>query len=92
MEEGKEGQMVMEGDLTWDGEYTTLCTDDVLWDRASETCVILLTSVTPIHSIQRKKKPESQILFPHKVRLCVSLPSPPSLLSLSDTHAHEHTL
>ena len=30
--------MVMEGDLTWGGEHTILCTDDVLWNRASETC------------------------------------------------------
>ena len=37
------------------GEHTTQCTDDVLWNCASETCVILLTSVRPMNSIKRKK-------------------------------------
>ena len=44
----------MEGDLTWDGEHTIQCTDDVLWNCAPETCIILLTSVTPINSIKKK--------------------------------------
>ena len=45
--------MVTEGDLTWGGEHTIQCTDDVLWNCASETCKILLTSVTPINSIKK---------------------------------------
>ena len=46
----------MYGDLTWGGEHTIQCTDDVLWNCAPETCVILLTSVTPIHAIKGKIK------------------------------------
>ena len=34
--------MVMEGDLTWGGEHTILYLYDVLWNCASETCIILL--------------------------------------------------
>ena len=45
--------MVMEGDLTWGGEHTVQCADDVLWNSAPETCVILLRSVTPINSIKK---------------------------------------
>ena len=48
--------MVMEGDLTWGGEHTIQCTDDVLWNciiskitQEPKTCIILLTSVTPIN-------------------------------------------
>ena len=44
----------MEGDLTWGGEHTIQYTVDVLWNCASETCIILLTGVTPINSIKRK--------------------------------------
>ena len=45
--------MEMEGDLTWGGEHTVQCTDDVLQNCMSilETYIILLTSVTPINSI-----------------------------------------
>ena len=46
----------MEGDLTWGGEHTIQCTDDVLWNciiskitQEPKTCIILLTSVTPIN-------------------------------------------
>ena len=46
----------MDGDLTWGGEHTIQCTDDVLWNCAPETCVILLTSVTPINSIKVGEK------------------------------------
>ena len=42
-------------DLTWGDEHTIQCTDDVLWNCAPETCIILLNSVTPINSIKRKK-------------------------------------
>ena len=47
--------MVMEGALTWGGEHTVECTDDVLKICAPETCIILLTSVTPVNLIKRKK-------------------------------------
>ena len=35
------------------GEHTIQCTDDVLWKCAPESCLILLTSVTPINSIKK---------------------------------------
>ena len=41
----------MEGDLTWGGEHTTQCKDDVLWNFTLETYIILLTNVTPINVI-----------------------------------------
>ena len=47
MEEGK-GDKVMDGDWTWGGGHTVQCTDDVLWNCAHETCIIFLTTVTPI--------------------------------------------
>ena len=50
------GQMVIEGDLTLGNEHTIQCTDDVLWNCAPEIYIILLTSVTPITSIQREKR------------------------------------
>ena len=56
LREGAGEKMAMEGDLTWGGEHTVLCIDDELCNCAPETCVILLTSVTPIYSIKRKKK------------------------------------
>ena len=43
--------MVIEGDLPWDGEHTGQYTDDVLQNCTPETYIILLTNVTPIHSI-----------------------------------------
>ena len=46
----------MDRDLTWDGKHTIQCTDDVLWNYAPETCIILLTSVTQINSIKMKRK------------------------------------
>ena len=42
--------MVMEGDLTWGGEHTIQYTGDVLQNCMSETCIILLTNVTPINN------------------------------------------
>ena len=60
MEKGKWGHIMMEGDLTWGGEqctvFTIQCTDDVLWNFAPEICIILLTSVTSISSIERGKR------------------------------------
>ena len=40
--------------LTWDGEHTIQCTDDVLYDCVPETGIILLTSVTPISLLINK--------------------------------------
>ena len=51
---GYGGEVVTEGDLTWVVD-TIQCTDDVLWNCAPETCIILLTTVTPIHSIKHSK-------------------------------------
>lgn len=34
---------MVEGDLTWGGECTVQCTDDVLGNCAPETGIILLT-------------------------------------------------
>ena len=39
--------MLMDEDLTWGGEHTMDCPDDVLWNRAPDTHIILLTSVNP---------------------------------------------
>ena len=46
----------MEGDVSWGGEHTIHGTDDVLWNCAPETCIVLLTNVTPVNSIKKKKK------------------------------------
>ena len=48
------GINVMDGDVTWGGEHTVQCTDDVLWNCAPETCIILLVSVVPISSMKKK--------------------------------------
>ena len=45
----------MEGDWTRGGEHTVQYTDDVLWNCTPETCILLLTNVTPINSIKVKK-------------------------------------
>ena len=37
------------------GEHTLQCADDVLWNCAPETCIILLTSVTSINATKSKK-------------------------------------
>ena len=47
--------MVKDEGLTWGGEHTILCTDDVPQNYAPETCRILLTNVTPKSSIKKKK-------------------------------------
>ena len=52
-EEGYGGQMMMDRDLTWDGEDTIQRTDDVQQNCAPKTCIILLTNVIPINSIKR---------------------------------------
>ena len=46
----------MEGDLAWGGEHTIQCTDDVLQNCTPETYIILLSNVTPINSIKKKKE------------------------------------
>ena len=55
--------MVMEGDLSWGGELTIQCTDDVLSNWAPESCVILLTSVTPINSIKSRKRDQNNLTW-----------------------------
>ena len=44
--------MGMEKDLTLGGEYMMHYTDDVLLSCTLETCMVLLTNVTPINSIK----------------------------------------
>lgn len=46
---------MMDGDLSWGGEPTIECTDDVL-NCAPETGTILLISITPINSRKKGKK------------------------------------
>ena len=36
------------------GKHTIECADDVLWNCAPETCIILLTSDSPINLIKKK--------------------------------------
>ena len=56
MGEGKWGINVDGRDLTLDGECTIQCADNVLLSYILETCVVLLTNVTPINSIKHKKR------------------------------------
>ena len=53
--------MVMGGDLV--GEPTIQRTDAVLQNCVPETCILLLTSVTPINAIKRRQKIRSFILL-----------------------------
>ena len=46
--------MVAERDLTSGGEYTMQYEDDVLQNCALETCMVLLTNVTPINLIKKQ--------------------------------------
>ena len=46
--------MGMERDLTLGGEHTMQCADDVLLSCTLETCMVLLTNVTPINSIKKR--------------------------------------
>ena len=46
----------MEGDLIWGDERTVQYTDNVLQNCTPETYIILLTNVTPINSVTRKKE------------------------------------
>ena len=62
-------QMVMERDLTWGGEHTIQYTDDVFYNCAPETYIILSINVTLINSIKIKK--ETFItMFVLKKKLC----------------------
>ena len=56
VEEGIGGINGEEGDMTWVVSTQIQCTSHVWWDCAAETCIILLTSVTPINSVKREKK------------------------------------
>ena len=59
LEGGEEGIGVVDGDgqrLAWGDEHTTQRTDEVLQNRAPDTCIILLTGVTPVNSIKSKTK------------------------------------
>ena len=42
---------MVDGDLTGGGEHTIQYTDDMLYSCTPETCIILLSHVTPINSI-----------------------------------------
>lgn len=53
--------MVMEGDLTWDGEHMIQYAEDVLQNCAPKTYVISLAKVTPICSTKRKKNKQNVI-------------------------------
>ena len=48
--------MVTEGDLTVGGEYTIQYADDILWNCAPDSYIILLTTVTPINSLKINTK------------------------------------
>ena len=46
----------MKGDLTWGGEHIIQYSDNVLQNCTPETYIILLTNVTPVNSIGKRKK------------------------------------
>ena len=51
-----EGQLVVDGGLTWGGEHTMQCTDDKSHNCAPETCIILLTGVNKFNKKDTSKK------------------------------------
>ena len=55
---GINGDGPMGGDVTWSGEHTVQCTDDVLWN---------FVNVTPKNSIKRKTKPKTDLWEPEEV-------------------------
>ena len=57
---------VEEGKGEIKGEHTIQCTCDVLWNCAPETCIVLLTKVTPINS--RKRKNNASLTMTRQVR------------------------
>ena len=50
---GQRGDMGTERDFAWGNGCMTQREDDVLLSGTLETCMVLLTSVTPIHSIKK---------------------------------------
>ena len=52
--------MVAERDLTLGGEHTMWYADDTLQNCTLETCMVLLTNVTPINSIFKKAMDENK--------------------------------
>ena len=50
------GQRV-DRDFTRGDEHTMQCIHNMLYNCAPEICILLLTGVTPINSIKRKKIP-----------------------------------
>ena len=66
----------MEGGLTWGGEHTVQCTDDVLWNRAPEAYIIGLTNVTRTNSIKKKQKKctillDAELISTHRLILYI---------------------
>ena len=57
--------MEMERELTLGSEPMVQCADDNLLSCTLETCMVLLTSVTPINSIREKKSLHSNFSFLH---------------------------
>ena len=47
--------MLLEGDLTLGREHTIQYTDDVLQNCTPETYIVLLSNVTPVNSIKKKR-------------------------------------
>ena len=54
--------MGMERDFTLGDGGTMLCADDVLLSCTLETCMVLLTNITPINSTKKKKDKETHRL------------------------------
>lgn len=60
--------MAMHRDLTWGREHTVQRADDVLEKGVPETCIILLTRVTPKSVMKRKRR---IIFFLLYFKMCV---------------------
>ena len=63
---GGEGERGINGDgrrLDVGGEHTLQCTDDVKPNCAPETCIILLSNVTLINSMKRRKQRAEFLIF-----------------------------
>ena len=77
--------MLEGGDLSGGGDHTMLFTDDVWQNGMPTTCVILLTSVTPINSVLKKGKNISGKLlaFIYHTSAPAGSPAPPRSCSLS---------
>ena len=56
---------MMDRELTWGGEPTIQCTDDVLWNCAPETCMILLTChLDKVDKKERKSRYTPAVKYP----------------------------